>query len=163
MAEKKIFYLTKEGLKKIKKECKDLQELKLAKTGGEPPKILVSEELNPEYLALHEDLELLEIRLAELENVLKNSKIIKPPPKNKQKMIQLGATVLVSVNGQNNEFTLVGHLEANPSLGRISDESPVGQALLNHKAGDKVIVSLPVKTIYKIKKIRYGKFTPLLL
>jgi len=158
MVEGKNIYLTKEGLNKIKKEYEDLKAIKFAKTTGETPKIIYSDELNPEYAAFQEDLGFLESRLIELENILKNSKLIKAPPKNKQKTIQLGATVLVSVDGQDNEFTLVGYLEADPSLGKISNESPVGQLLLGHKVGDKVVNASPAKTIYKIKKIKYEKY-----
>ncbi len=156
MVEEKKFYLTKEGLERLKREYRDLKELKLAKTKGESPKLLHSEDLNPEYLAFQEDLSFLEIRLAELENTLKNAEIIKSPNKERQNTINLGATVSVEVDGQNDEFTLVGSLEANPSVGKISNESPVGKALLGHRAGDKVIVSSPIQTAYKIKKIRYN-------
>jgi len=156
MVEEKKFYLTKEGLERMKKEYQGLKELKLAKTKGESPKILHSEDLNPEYLAFQEDLSFLEIRLSELENILKNAELIKlPPAKEKQKMVNLGATVLVEVDGQKDEFTLVGSLEANPSLGKISNESPVGRALLGHRVGEAVMISSPIQTIYKIKKIKY--------
>jgi len=151
----KKFYLTKEGLEKIRKDREDLKNLKLAKTKGEVPKIWHSEDLNPEYLAFQEDLEFLESRLNDLEYITKNAELIKPPSKGAQNNIGLGATVLVQVDGQTDEFTLVGTLEANPSLGRISNESPVGQQLLGHKVGDEVVVSSPIKTVYKIKKIKY--------
>ena len=154
MAEKK-FYLTKEGLEKIKKEYQGLKNLKLSKTKGEIPKIWHSEDLNPEYLSFQEDLSFLETRLIELENILKNTELIQLPSKEKQDTINLGATVLVEVDGQKDEFTIVGSLEANPSLGRISSESPVGQALLGHRIGDAVMVSSPIQTVYKIKKIKY--------
>jgi transcription elongation factor GreA len=49
----------------------------------------------------------------------------------------------------------VGTLEANPALGKISNESPVGKALLGHKIGDEVLVSSPAKIAYKIKGIKY--------
>ena len=153
--EDKKFYLTKEGLEKIKKEYNSLKEMKLAKTRGESPKILHSEDLNSEYLVFQEDISFLESRIIELDSILKNVELIKPPRKEMQKIVNLGATVLVSVDGQNDEFTLVGSLEANPSLGRISNESPVGKSLLGHKAGDEVVVSSPIQTTYKIKKIRY--------
>jgi len=155
MAEEKKFYLTKEGLEKLKKEYQDIKELKLAKTKGESPKILHSEDLNPEYLAFQEDISFLESRIIELENTLKNVELIRPPQKEKRNIVTLGATVLVSVDGQNDEFTLVGSLEANPSIGKISNESPVGQALLGHRVGDAVVVSSPIQTVYKIKKIKY--------
>jgi len=154
MAEKK-FYLTKEGLEKIKKEYQGLKNLKLSKTKGEIPKIWHSEDLNPEYLSFQEDLSFLETRLIELENILKNAELIQLPSKEKQNTINLGAQVIVEVDGQNDEFTIVGSLEANPSLGRISNESPVGQALLGHRIGDAVMVSSPIQTVYKIKKIKY--------
>lgn len=153
--EDKKFYLTKEGAEKVKREYNDLKEMKLAKTRGESPKILHSEDLNPEYLAFQEDVSFLESRIIELDNILKNVELIKPPKKEKRGIVNLGATVLVSVDGQNDEFTLVGSLEANPSLGRISNESPVGKSLLGHKAGEEVVVSSPIQTTYKIKKIQY--------
>ena len=84
MIEEKKFYLTKEGLERLKREHRDLKQLKLAKTKGESPKILHSEDLNPEYLAFQEDLNFLESRLIELENILKNAELIKPPSKDKK-------------------------------------------------------------------------------
>lgn len=155
MQGEKIFYLTKNGLTKIRKEYEDLKALKFAKTTGESPKVLHSEDLNQEYLSFQEDLSFLESRLGELEYILKNTTPIKPPVKKQQGQVSLGATVSVDVDGRNDEFTLVGSLEANPSFGRISNESPVGKALLGHKAGDEVVVSSPIKTTYKIKKIKY--------
>ena len=153
--EEKNFYLTKEGLERIKKEYQGLKNLKLSKTKGEIPKIWHSEVLNPEYLSFQEDLSFLETRMIELENILKNTELITAPPKEKQNIVNLGATVFVKVDGQTDEFTIVGTLEADPALGRISNESPVGRALLGHKTGDEVLVSSPIKTIYKIRKIKY--------
>jgi len=155
MPEEKKFYLTKQGLERIKKEYQYLKNLKLSKTKGEIPKIWQSEDLNPEYLSFQEDLSFLESRIAELEYILKNTELIKPPPKEKQNMVNLGATVLVEVDGQNDEFMIVGSLEANPAIGKISNESPVGRMLLGHRVGDEVVVSSPIQTVYKIKKIKY--------
>ncbi len=155
MEEKKKFYLTKGGLENIKSEYKVLKNLRLAKTKGEAPKILESENLNPEYLSFQEDLSLLETRIVEIENIFKNAELIRSPSKKMSKVINLGATVIIDVGGNKDEFTIIGTLEANPSLGRISNESPVGKALLGHEVGDEVAVSSPIKTIYKIKKIRY--------
>jgi len=154
VAEKK-FYLTKEGIEKIKKEYKDLKSLRLAKTAGEAPKIWQSEDLNPEYLSFQEDIGFLESRIAEIEYTIKNSEVIKMPRKEKRGVIDLGAHVVVQVGNQTDEFEIVGSLEANPALGKISNESPVGRALLGHKTGEEIPISSPIKTIYKIKKIRY--------
>ncbi len=156
MEERKKFYLTKKGLEGIKKEYKILKNLRLAKTKGEAPKTWESEDLNPEYLSFQEDLSFLETKVAELENILKNVELIKRPSKEKLKVINLGATVVAEVEGDKDEFTIVGTLEANPSLGKISNESPVGKTLLGHKIGDAVIISSPIKVIYKIKKIKYS-------
>jgi transcription elongation factor GreA len=155
MPEEKKFYLTKQGLERIKKEYQDLRNLKLAKTKGEFPKIWHSEDINPEYLSFQEDLDFLGSRIVELEYILKNAELIKTPSKEKRNIVNLGATVLVKVDGQTDEFEIVGSLEANPSLGKISNESPVGRALLGRKTGEEVVVSSPIKTIYKIKKIKY--------
>jgi len=156
MEERKKFYLTKKGLEKFKKEYEALRNLRVAKTKGEAPKIWESEDLNPEYLSFQEDLNFLETRITELENIFKNACLIKHPFKKELNVINLGATVKVEVGEEKDEFTIVGTLEAKPSLGRISNESPVGSALLGHKVGDEIIVSSPIKTIYKIKKIKYN-------
>ncbi len=156
MEERKKFYLTKKGLEDIKKEYNVLKNLRLAKTKGEAPKTWESEDLNPEYLSFQEDLSFLETKVAELKNILKNVELIKRPSKEKSKIINLGATVVIEVEGDKDEFTIVGTLEANPSLGKISNESPVGKTLLGHKVGDEVIISSPIKVIYKIKKIKYS-------
>lgn len=153
----KKFYLTKTGLAKIKKEYEELKRLKETKTIGERPEIFHSEDLNPEYLAFQEDLNFLELRVQEIENILKNSQLIKVPPKDKQNIVNLGATVTLEDNeGKINEFMIVGTLEANPSEGKISSESPVGRALLGHKIGEKIRITSPINIVYKVKKIKYN-------
>jgi transcription elongation factor GreA len=153
---KRKFYLTKQGLGKIKKEMENLKVIKLSKISGETPHFFHSDDLDPEYLNFQDDLTSLETRLADLEYIIENSEIIKPPKKDKQNIIQIGAKVLVEINGQEDEITILGTLEANPYLGIISNESPVGQALLGHKEGEEVVISSPIKTTYKIKKIDYS-------
>lgn len=156
MIEEKKFYLTKKGLERIKKQYEELKKTKLSKIRGEAPNILHSEDLNPEYLSFREDMGLLERRMAELENVLKNVELIKIPPKKERNIVKLGATVtLEERGGQVNEFTVVGTLEANPGQGKISSESPVGKALLGQKIGSEVIMNSPVRIAYKVKKVKY--------
>ncbi len=137
MSEK--IYLTKKGLEKIKKEYRDLKNLKrirLAKA--------------------EENFDLSESKIAELEYVFKNAELIKIPSKEKQNIVNLGATVtLENSDGKIKEYEIVGTLEVNPSEGRISSESPVGKALLNHKVSDEIEINSPIKIVYKIKKIRY--------
>jgi transcription elongation factor GreA len=156
MIEEKSYYLTRQGLKKIKKEYEELKQIKLSKTKGEAPVILHSEDVNPEYLALQEDLGLLDIKMAEIETILKNARIIKNPPRTAQAAVDLGATVHVDINGKDSEFTIVGTLEADPDKGMISNESPVGRVLIGRKVGDTIAVNSPSKITYKIKKIVYN-------
>lgn len=153
--EEKKYYITKQKLRELKNEYKDLLDFERRKTKGETPKIFESEDINPEYLNFQEDLIFLRSRIGELENVLKNYEIIKIPVKNKQNIVGLGAKVTVAVEGEKDEFMITGTLEANPSLGKISNESPVGKALMGRKVGDGIIVSSPIKVVYRIVKIRY--------
>lgn len=150
------FHLTKQGLEKIKKECKDLKKIRLTKTKGESPQILHSEDLNPEYLSFREDVSFLETRIVELEHILKNVKLIKMPSSKNRNLVSLGAIVtLQEKDGQINEFMIVGTLEANPSEGKISSDSPVGKTLLGCKIGEEVVITSPIKVVYRIKKIKY--------
>ncbi len=150
------FYLTKQGLRKLKKEYERLKKIRSSKLKAGIPKILHSEDVNPEYLSFKEEFNILESRLEELENIFKHAQIITPPPRNKRDVIDLGAKVVVEIDGQTDRFEIVGTLEANPILGKISNESPVGRALLGHRVGDEVCVSSPLQVIYKIKEIKYS-------
>jgi len=156
MEERNNFYLTKEGLKRIKKEYEDLKNLRLAKVKDDVPNLLESEDLNPDYVAFQEDLNFLESRLEELEVIIEKACIIKKPPKAQIDKVDLGATVDVSIDGHKAEFIIVGTLEANPVLGRISNESPVGKALIGKTAGEEITIDSPNKTTYKIRKIFYS-------
>ena len=154
--EGKKFYLTKQKLKELEQEHKSLLTIERNKTiGEEAPKVLESEDLNPEFLSFQEDMSFLRSRIMELENILNNHELIKNPSKQNKNIVGLGAKVLVNINGKKDEFVITGTLEANPSLGKISNESPVGKALMGRKAGEEIVISSPVKTVYKIKKIKY--------
>ena len=156
MTEGKVFYLTKEKFKELQKEYENLVAFERNKTiGVEAPKIFESEDMNPEFISYHEDMDSLRLKIDELNNILKNHQIIKNPPKNEQDSIGVGATILVDVNGKKEEFTVVGTLEANPDLGKISNESPVGMALLGRKVGQEIVIDAPTKKVYKIKNIKY--------
>jgi len=83
----------------------------------------------------------LESRITELEQMLANAKLIDAPPSD---VVSLGSQVhLCTSEGREYRYKLVGAFEAEPSAGRISNESPVGKALLGHKSGEMVIVSTP--------------------
>ena len=152
----KIFYITKEKLQELKKEYKELSDFEHKKgLGEEAPKILESEDLNPEFVSFQEDVGFLRARIDELKNIIEHHELIKSPARDKQNIIGVGAKVKIDVGGQGDEFVIVGTLEANPAIGKISNESPVGRALLGHKVGDAVSVSSPMEMTYKIKSIKY--------
>jgi len=130
--EGKIFYVTKEKLKYLQKEYDDLVVLEHQK---------LSTQEAP--------------RIEELKDILEHHQIIKNPPKTEQDAVGVGATVKIDVGGQKAEFMITGTLEADPVVGKISNESPVGKALLGHKIGDEVLVDSPEKTKYKIRDIKY--------
>jgi len=97
-------------------------------------------------------------RITELENVLKNVELIKTPPKKEQDRIHLGSKILIELDGQIDEFIIVGTLEADPAEKKISDESPIGKALLGRRVGETVAVKTPIMNhLCKIIKIKYGK------
>ncbi len=152
--DKQKFYLTEEGLAKIKKEYEELVNTKRPRAVD---RLATAREMgdlaeNSEYAAARDDLAFIDDRGAELERILKDVEIVTAPQKTD--VIQLGSTIMAEVNGNEDEFTLVGTLEADPFRGKISNESPVGMALMGHKVGDAVTVSSSVKTTYIIKKIR---------
>ena len=150
------YYLTKEGLEKVKKEHQKLLDFKKAKTKDEVPNIWHSEDVNPEYLSFQEDMSLLETKIVEYENILRNVELIKPPKKSEQNTINLGAVVSLEIEGEIDEFQIVGTLEADPSQRKISNESPLGQGLLGAKVGDAVKIETSiVNHNCKILKIRY--------
>jgi len=155
MTEDNKIYLTKEGLKKFEQEYQILQQIKKNKTKEESPTSGFLDVFDSEFSTFREDINLLEARVEELETILKNYTMIVTPPKNNQKVISIGATILLEIEGQKDEFTIVGSLEADPMLGKISNASPVGVSLLGHKVGDEVRVQSAVVSIYKIKKIVY--------
>ncbi len=146
-------YFTKQGLKEIEKERQTLLALKKEKRDGKHPEILHSEEVNPEYLAYIEDADLLDVKLTDLDYIIKHAEIIKPPSKNNQDTVFLGAKVLLDSGKDQNEFELVNTFEADPVKGKVSVKSPIGKALLGHKKGEEVVLADKKN---KIKKISYN-------
>lgn len=131
---KKNVSLTAEGKKELEAELKALiaerpaiaERIATARSFGD-----LSE--NEEYSSARNEQKVAENRIAELQDILKNAKVIRGGKKDK---VALGATVSLTLSGKKLEYTLVGPTEANPLEGKISDASPIGKALLGHKAGD---------------------------
>lgn len=107
---------------------------------------------NSEYQAAREDLAMVQGRIDELEDLLARSLIIKNPSKNG--VVGMGCKVTVTSKGKKLTYALVGEYEANPKELKISVDSPLGQALMGKKVGEKAEFEAPVgKVIYTIKKI----------
>lgn len=150
----KKYYLTKKGLEKLKEEYKILKDIKMRSMEEAAPPPLEGEDINPDFIYFQQDLEATEKRLMEIENILNNVEIIKKPPKLKQNQVCLGAKVfLEDQKAKKSEFKIVGTLEANPFVGMISDESPLGKAFIGRRVGD--LISLNTDSRYKLLKIQY--------
>jgi len=148
-------YLTKEGFEEIKKEYKNLVDVERSKIGE---RIKSAREMgdiseNAEYESARERQAFIEGRITELEEILKNVETIK---ENKNSdVVDVGCVVKVHVEGGEEEFYIVGAVEANPMERKISHESPLGLALMGKRIGDKVEVEAPVgKLTYTILSIK---------
>ncbi len=158
MEEKKI--LTASGLKKIEEE---LNELKVVKRKEIVQKIKEAREQgdiseNAEYDAARDEQREIEARIGELENIIKNSEVA-PEEGIDSKKISIGSKVLLHDKEMDEdvEFTIVGSTEAKSLNGFISNESPVGAALIGHKKNDNVKIETPAGVItYKVLKIERG-------
>lgn len=149
------YFVTKDGLKNLKKELKRLKEDDKLKAIERVKKARDMGYLddNPEYEAAREEQSKVLGRIEELEDVVVNAKIVEEQKEIKG-VTRVGSKVKVEIDGKHSVFTIVGSVEADPALGKISHESPVGQALLGLKAGDTVRVKLPVGEFkYKILEI----------
>lgn len=143
---KKLYRLTSEGVEELKAEQAELvsrrseiaDKIKTAREFGD-----LSE--NAEYSSAKLEQEQSENRISEIEYILKNVDLIKDPKRSDK--VQLGCTVeLKDSKGGKKSVTIVGTVEADPSEGKISDESPIGQALLGKKVGETIEIVTPAKT-----------------
>ena len=151
---KKQFHLTREGHAEMQAELKALldrrtmlaENIATARSQGDLAE-------NAEYHEAKEEQGREESRIEEIQNIIQNAEIIEAP-KGESK-VSLGATVkLKSEAGKTKEFQVVGTVEADPLNGKISDESPIGQALMGKKEGDSVEIKTPAETTtYKIVDI----------
>jgi transcription elongation factor GreA len=149
---KKLFRLTKEGIAELERE----RALLVAKRPEIADTIKTARELgdlseNAEYQSARADQERNDNRISEIDHILLNVEVIKAPKGDSK--VQLGSTVKLK-NGKTKEFQVVGTVEADPLNGKISDESPIGKALLGKKVGDSVEIQTPAETSsYKIVSI----------
>lgn len=136
-------YLTPDGHKRLKEELDHLVHVRRKEIAL---RIQEAKELgdlseNAEYQSAREEQGVNEGRVEELESVLRNAVIIEDDQK--ASAVQVGSTIVVRLNGKQQSLQIVGSNEADPMEGRISNASPLGQALLGKKASDTVMVKAP--------------------
>lgn len=158
---KKLFHLTEEGVTELKAELARLianraevaEAIKIAREFGDLAE-------NAEYQVARQQQEKNESRISEIEHIVANVEIIdthKPAGKNAGK-VRLGSKITLEGQGSHagkpKLFQVVGTVEADPLEGKISDESPIGKALMGKKLGDEIEIKTPVEIVsYKITAI----------
>lgn len=157
MALEKQYYMTQEGKEKLEKELHFLkterrqevvERIKVARDFGD-----LSE--NSEYDAAKEDQAFVESRIAQVEKMIRNAKIIENDDDNHD-LVSLGKSVtfIELPDGEEETYKIVGSAEADPFEGKISNDSPMAKSLLGHEVGEEISVTTPGGNIQvKIVKI----------
>lgn len=151
----KINYVSAEGLVKLKEELHMLKTVRRREVASriEVAKALGDLSENAEYHEAKDEMALLEGRIMEIQEMLKNIQVIEEET-GTMGVVRVGSGVKVFVNNKERQFTIVGSSEADPLTGKISNESPIGSALLGTKAGDTVTVTSPAgKTEYRVLEV----------
>jgi transcription elongation factor GreA len=152
--ETKDVHITPEGLEAVRQE---LHELTTVRRPNIVQKIKAARELgdlseNFEYHAAKNEQGMMEARILELEQIVKNHVLIEA--KAATGIVSMGNTVRFSEDGQGEEsYRIVGPAEADPKAGRVSYESALGKALIGHRVGDEVEVNTP-NGMYSVRIIR---------
>ena len=152
------FVLTQEGRAKLEEELHYLETVRRAEIGE---RIRVAREFgdiseNSEYDDAKNEQGMMEARISEISHILSEATVVNAPKRSTK--VNIGSTVTLTMNGAERTFTIVGGAESDVRNGKISNESPVGAALLGHKKGDSVQAVGPTgKTIdMVIGKIVYS-------
>lgn len=141
---KKAYQITKEGRQELEAELETLK----GRRGEIADKIAAARDYgdlseNAEYDAAREEQGLVETRVAEIEDILMNAEELKASRKTS---VSLGSTVTLKNGRKEVVYTIVGPVEADPMEGKISDQSPIGQALMGKKVDEKVEITTPKGT-----------------
>ena len=137
------YVLTEEGKKKLEDELHYLENEKRAEIGE---RIKVAREFgdmseNSEYDDAKNEQGMMEARIAEISRILSEATVVNTPKRSNK--VNIGSTVTVNMGGRERVFTIVGGAESDVAAGKISNESPVGSALLGHKKGDTIEATGP--------------------
>jgi transcription elongation factor GreA len=146
--------LTPEGRQKLEDELHHLETEKRAEIGE---RIKVAREFgdiseNSEYDDAKNEQAMVEARIAEINRILSEATVVDAPKRSSK--VNVGSTVTIEMNGAERVFTIVGGAEADVASGRISNESPVGAALIGHKKGEEVETTGPTGKKIQIKIIK---------
>ncbi len=150
-----IHYLSPEGLKKMQEELQDLKFVKRREVADriETAKALGDLSENAEYHEAMESLGTLETKIFELEEILKNHHVIQPGGAD-DNVVHVGSKIRVRALGKEKILTIVGSNEAQPAIGLISNESPIGSSLLGARVGERIEVKTPAGMVnYEILEI----------
>lgn len=137
-------FLTREGYQKLQEELEHLRTVKRQEVAKRLHEAMEGGELieDAEYEAAKNEQAFVEGRIQDLEILLANARVIEDT--SNKEVVQVGAKVTIQEEGSEAEmYTIVGPAEADPRNGRVSNESPLGRALMDHRAGDTVRVDAP--------------------
>jgi transcription elongation factor GreA len=140
---KNIVYLSPEGLAAAQAELERLLNVDRSRVIGE---LTIAKEFgnldeNADYESARNEQSFIEGRIAELNALIREARIIDPPKSNRK--VVVGSTVEMTCEDGPVTYTIVGHTEADPAAGKISNESPLAQEILGKSVGDKVTVEAP--------------------
>lgn len=145
--EERPVLLTKEGLRQLEDELRQLVEVRRSEVADRIRQARdfgdISE--NAEYAEAKNEQSLVEGRIQTLEAMIRNAVVIEDEPR-QAGVVGVGARVTVSTDDGDETYAIVGPAEADPLRGRISNESPLGRALMGHEAGEEVEWSSPIGT-----------------
>lgn len=155
-------FLTKDGYIKLQKELDELRSVKRKEVAERLREAMEGGDLieNAEYESAKNEQSFVEGRIHELKMLLANAHIIGYDEGSEDKSyVQVGSTVYIREDGEkrSDKYVIVGAAEADPRNGLISNESPIGKAMLGRKAGEEVEIQTPDGSVkYRITTVRYG-------
>ena len=157
MVESRQVPVTREGLERLKAELEELKQVRRPAISAALAEARSHGDLreNAGYDAAKHDQAMNEKRISDLESLLRSAVVLDDGDRNGNRdIVQLGSTVVVEVEGDEERYTIVGAIEAKPAAGLISNESPVGKALLGKRVGQETHVATPRgQTTFLVKRI----------
>jgi transcription elongation factor GreA len=149
--------VTRDGLERLKEELRELKEVRRPQIVAAIAEARSHGDLreNAGYDAAKHDQAMVEKKIADIESLIRSASIIDDMPQSgPPTAVRLGSTVVVAIDGDEERYTIVGAIEAKPSDGLISNESPVGRALLGKRPGENAVVQTPRgQSVYRIVRI----------